>query len=144
MTVHPFEMRNLIHLLEYIAAHSAGGTPAAEFTVKLTLNSDTNYDSDNELLQGITSITPGAIEDIQVVSVRCKVAGVAGLAALFQHTPYSIERISWKGDGGHSIRIDCLTREVYLSTESVGFTEICRHKLTGERVRKFIVDLKIQ
>ncbi len=142
MTVHPFEMRNLIHLVEYLADHSA--ERRAEFTVKLTLNSDTNYDIDNELLQGITSVTPHVIEDVESLSMRCKVFGATGLGTLYQETPYTIEKISWKGESGNSIRIDCLTREVYLYTESVSFAEICRHKLTGEHVRKFIVDLKVR
>jgi hypothetical protein len=141
MTVHPFQLSNLVHLVEYLTDHST--QRRAEFTVKLTLNSDTNYDSDNDLLQGITSFTPPVIDDVESISMRCKVVGATGLVALYQETPYTIEKISWKGEGGNSIRIDCLTREVYLYTESVSFAELCRHKLTGEHVRKFIVDLRI-
>lgn len=144
MTIRPFEMTNLVHLLEYLTTHSVGGALATEFTVKLTLDSDTNYDSDSDTLQAIRTVTPRVIGDVQAFSLRSRVAGVAGVAALFQETPYMIEAIRWKGEVGQSIRIDCLTREITLVTDSIAFAEICRHKVTGQRVRKFLVDLKIQ
>lgn len=145
MSSRPFDMSNLVHLLEYLAQYSTAPPPLAEFIVRLTLDSDTNYDNDNDIIRNINSVAPDAVGNVQAFSMRSKVVGVAGVASLFQETPYSIEKIHWKGGvTGEAVRIDCLTREITLSTDSLTFTEICRHKLTGQRVRKFIVDLKIQ
>jgi hypothetical protein len=81
--------------------------------------------------------------ELTAITFRCAVEGVAGVSNLFHHTPYTVEKVEWRSHG-NDVRIDCVNREVQIATDSISFVELCRHKMTGQRVRKFTVSLKIQ
>lgn len=137
----PFGFTNLIHLLEYLATHSAQPAAYAAFNVKLTLDADSDFHE--SLTDGLTGPLQQNHAEIETISFRCAVEGVAGVAALFQDTPYTVEKVEWRAHG-NTVRVDCGAREVQIDTDSIAFVELCRHKMTGQGVRKFTVDLKIQ
>lgn len=137
----PFKFQQIAPLLEYLAGH--GDQPAAQalFTVKMSLE-DTDEVPD-AIADQLRQVSHVIADDIISVQFRCTVEGVEQVAQLFFNTPYRIQRISWGGQG-HEVRIDCRTREVLVHTDSLVFLEVCRHKLTGQGVRKMTVDLKIR
>jgi hypothetical protein len=138
---HPFGFENLIHLLEYLAMHSAQPPAFATFSAKMALETDGDFhDSLTDHLDGALNSDNAELTSI---TFRCNVEGVAGIANLFHHTPYTVEKVEWRAHG-NDVRIDCVNREVHIATDSISFVELCRHKMTGQRVRKFTVSLKIQ
>ena len=138
---HPFGFENIIHLLEYLATHSAQPPAFAAFSAKLALETDGDFH--DSLVDQIGSAFQSDTTELSSIVFRCAVEGVAGVANIFHNTPYTVEKIEWRSHG-NDVRIDCINREVHISTDSISFIELCRHNMTGQRVRKFTVSLKIQ
>jgi hypothetical protein len=134
----PFVLQNVIYLLEYLVNHGEHAPPDVAFNVKLSLRSD---DAADFLLEQVCS--PLHADPISM-SFRCTVRGVGGMVNLFEASPYTVDSISWKGVHHNEVLVDCIAREVHVVTDSIGFLELCRHKMIGQGVRKFTADLKIQ
>lgn len=137
----PFQFQQIVQLLEYLAGHSNEAATHALFSVKMTLEGE--EDMPDAISDQLRQVSHVIADDIISVQFRCTVEGVEQVAHLFHDTPYRIQRISWGGQG-HEVRIDCRSREVLIRTDSLIFLEICRHKMTGQGVRKMTVDLKIR
>jgi hypothetical protein len=148
----PFRIDNLLNLLEYLATHGEDSPAFTTFSAKLTLETGNSYhDSLTEHLDAPFSDNESA--EIDTITFRCTVEGVQGVADLFYHKPYAVEKVYWRGGSGSSgsnggahgneVRIDCAAREIHISTSSISFIEICRHKMVGQNVRKITIDLKM-
>jgi len=141
MPTNPFGFDNIVQLLEYLATHSAQSPAFAAFSAKMALDADEDYA--DSLTRHIDNGFISDSAELSSITFRCSVEGVAGVANLFQRTPYLVEKVEWRAHG-NDVRIDCVNREVHITTDSISFIELCRHKMTGQRVRKFTVSLKIQ
>jgi hypothetical protein len=141
------EFAQLRSLLEYLVSQS-DDQHLTEFEVKIK-TSDTNF------LQAHAYAHP-ALQTAE--SMRCTVFchSLRSLEDLFviseQEREYRIQSLYWRSDADSSshdstsyksVRINLVSREVEIHTDSISFLEICRHRLTGQGIRKIAVDLKI-
>lgn len=137
----PFQFHNIVHLLEYLAGHGDQPPANATFSVKMALEGENElHEAISDQLRQVSDVVADFVSSVQF---RCDVEGVEQVAQLYLHTPYRIQRIMWSGQGNRVV-IECKTRELEISTDSLSFVELCRHKMTAQGVRKMTVDLKIR
>ena len=124
---HPLDYSSLKQLLEYLDAHSY--TPKAHYNLKVM--SSTGHHP--EYSYAIGPIEPSIFE--------MTVQGSSAVRDLSDRQGTRILQIAWSNNDS-SIILDCSERSLFIKTASLSFTEICRHKLTGQGVSKIVVDLK--
>jgi hypothetical protein len=144
MPRHPFDFQNIVHLVEYLVEHSPEVAHRVPFHVKLSIRPGDTGTEILEQLYPLEQLCSAIHAEPISMSFRGTFTGLGALVNLFEATPYTIESITWKGGHGNEVTVDCIAREVHVATDSISFLEICRHKMTGQGVRKFTADLKIQ
>lgn len=123
----PFEYSNLKQLLEYLDMHSY--TPKAHYNLKVMSSTGRHP----EHSYAIGPVEPSIFE--------MTVQGSSAVRDLSDRQGTRILQIFWANNDS-SVILDCSDRSLFIKTASLSFTEICRHKLTGQGVSKITVDLK--
>jgi len=123
----PFTYNDLSHLLEYIDHHSYTTVPVYDLKISST---------EGQHPEHIHSIGP-----VGHSIFKMDVQGSLSVHSLFLQRGTFIERIRWN-NRNTAIAIYCRERAIHIKTDSIGFLEVCRHKLTGMGVSKITVDLK--
>ena len=136
----PLIFRDIERLLRYIHEHRNLCHPRQFIITFFCLNATLlEMLGRNRALQrhdgynGIYSFLAEDVEDIQ------------GLMDVFSAPREAhLKSIDWSNTNAEKVFIDIERSKVYLTTDSLSFTEMCRHRLQGTNVKKFLVDLKIR
>ena len=127
MMPHHFGYSNLRHLLEYLDAHSY--TPKAHYNLKIM--SSTGLHPEHSY--SIGPVEPSIFE--------MTVQGSLNIRAISESEGTYIKSIFWANNDSN-ISIDFDSRSIHITAKSLSFVEICRHKLSEQKVSKIMVDLK--
>lgn len=123
----PFTYGNIKHLLHYLDTHSY--TPKATYDIKFISTSVSH------------PVVSYAIGPIEPCILEMTVQGSSTIRAISESEDTYLKSIFWaNNDSTISINFDA--RSIHIATKSLSFVEICRHKLSDQKVSKIIVDLK--
>ena len=132
----PLTYRDIYQLLQYIHYNRNFENPR-QFHIQI-------YSTDTILLSHMSNVNVANIKDNTILYTVEHVEDIQQYMEIFNTRDNHIKTIEWGNHNQEEILIDVLKSKVYLKTDSLSFTEMCRHKLNGTAVKKFMIDLKIR